>query len=395
MFKERLDKLNWPDVVRKILSANPRKAVVVAALLIAGPVLAQGFFDSLKESAKETMEQVLPQDEGEDGGEDNGEAYQARKGSAVSKEQQTSVGKVERAGLQPGSSLSQYFQTSPVFKFDNATSMETIKKEYPDLRYFSDSDTQVTIRAKSKLIEKIAFSLYQNKLRDTRIYLREGVGSSGEISAAAKSLGYTFISERDIKLVGNHNNGSTFEASTSRREHRWNVVVGALDHQREPAAIAVVAPAASGSLGVLDANASADVLQNHLTDFIRSAPLFQFTSQTPLRQIRRHYPGLGLLSGKVSDYGAQDGSSDFIDRVEFHTENDGKRLTWIGVFFKPGLNQKAMAQAFSVVLKAHYGELLRDTSSEHLVRRKDFTNAFHTRWYFRQKQWGAGIYPPS
>ena len=53
-----------------------------------------------------------------------------------------------------------------------------------------------------------------------------------------------------------------------------------------------------------------------------------------------------------------------------------------------------MAETFSSELSAHYGELLRDTSSEHLVRRADFTNAFHTRWYFRQKQWGAGIYPP-
>ena len=288
--------------------------------------------------------------------------------------------------------IDHFFAKSPVFKFDRETTLATLKRKYPDLAYDAVSVTHITQRTGSKLVQSIAFSVYEDKLTSSKILLNKNVSSAAAIAAAAKRQGYNLISERDINVVGNHPNGSTFEASTSRREVQWRVVVGPRDAKAKTAAIA--APATAAPTGALSAGSDSATLSRHLAWYLDNAALMQFTQKTPLSQIRQHYPDVALKADTAQDYQATDASTPFVERVEFHTENDGKRLTWIGVYFKPGLDQKAMAEAFSSELSAHYGELLRDTSSEHLVRRADFTNAFHTRWYFRQKQWGAGIYPP-
>ncbi len=288
--------------------------------------------------------------------------------------------------------IDHFFKQSPVFKFDRDTSLATLERKYPDLTYDAGSVTYITERTGNDLVQSVAFSVYKDKLTSSRILLKKDASSAAAIAAAARRQDYALISERDIKVVGNHSNGSTLEASTSRRETQWSIVVGPRDAQAEVASIA--APTSAMPTEPLSGSTDAAALTRHLTWFLNNAPLMQFTQNTPLQQIRQYYPGTKLMEGKASDYEAPDTANDFVERVEFHTENDGKRLTWIGVYFKPGLNQSAMASAFSSALQAHYGDLLRDTASEHLVRRADFTNAFHTRWYFRQKQWGAGIYPP-
>lgn len=290
--------------------------------------------------------------------------------------------------------LGEFLETNSVLGYDRATTLAAIQREFPDLVYSTSNYTHDTLVTGSGLVEKISFTLYKDKLTDTRIYLRENAGSSSEIASAVTALGYNLISERDNSLSGNHSNGSTFEASTSRRHVRWSLVFGAADHQLKPKKIAQSKTASAGSLGKLSGNSSVEVLQNHLRNFIRTAPLFQFGQNTPISQVKEFYPEIAPISGKVSEYAASDTTLEFIDRLEFHTENDGKRLTWIGVYFKPNLDQASMSQAFSSVLEQEYGKLVKDDASEHLARRKDFSNAFHTRWYFRQKQWGAGIYPP-
>ena len=288
--------------------------------------------------------------------------------------------------------IDHFFAKSPVFKFDRETTLATLKRKYPDLAYDAISVTHITQRTGSKLVQSIAFSVYEDKLTSSKILLNKNVSSAAAIAAAARRQGYNLISERDVNVVGNHPNGSTLEASTSRREVQWRVVVGPRDAEARTAAIA--APASAAPAGALSGDSDEAALSRHLAWFLDNAPLMQFTQGTPLAQIRQHYPDVSLMEDTAQDYQAFKTSTPFVERVEFHTENDGKRLTWIGVYFKPGLDQKAMAATFSSVLTSHYGELLRDTASEHLVRRADFTNAFHTRWYFRQKQWGAGIYPP-
>jgi len=288
--------------------------------------------------------------------------------------------------------IDHFFQQSPVFKFDTNTTLVKLKRKFPDLTYDSISVTYITHRTGSKLVQSIAFSVYEDKLQSTRILLNKNTSSAAAIAAAAKRQGYTLIGERDVSVTGHHPEGGTFEASTSRREVQWRITVGPRDGKAEVAAVS--GPASAAPADALSGATDAAALSRHLSWFLNNAPLMQFTQGTPLSQIRKYYPGAKLMEGKVSDYEAKDASTEFVERVEFHTENDGKRLTWMGIYFKPGLNQKAMAEAFSQTLNSHYGKLIRDTDSEHLVRRADFTNAFHTRWYFRQKQWGAGIYPP-
>ncbi|MFK7975957.1 MAG: hypothetical protein AB8C02_07455 [Halioglobus sp.] len=292
-------------------------------------------------------------------------------------------------------SVEQLFTESPVFTFDRGTSLENLKKTYPDLVYDDEAFTYLTRKPKNAMVEQIAFTVYEGKLTSSRVTLRQGLSSSAAIAAAAKRVGYSVITQRDVGVVASHSNGSSLEASTSRRKLHWKIVVGPKDAAHRPKPVVIPkGQAAAPTKSALGPEEGAEVLAEHLLHFLDNAPLMHFTQTTSLQQLEQYYPGLALLSGKVSDYGAVDASLDFVERVEFHTENEGKRLTWIGVYFKPGLDQSAMAEAFSSVLKQKYGKLIRDTSSEHLVRRKDFTNAFHTRWYFRQKQWSAGIYPP-
>lgn len=290
--------------------------------------------------------------------------------------------------------IDHFFARSPILNYDSNTALETLQRTYPDLAFDEQSVTYVTRRAKTPQVERIAFSLYKNRLTSSRITLKEGVSSAQAIAAAAKRRGYSIINERDIGVVASHSNGSSMEASTSRRKKQWHIVIGPRDPAADTGSVAVPVSPEAAPGAPLTADAGEPELKAHLQHFLANAPLMHFTQSTSLRQIEQYYPGLALLSGKVSDYGTDDNSTDFVERVEFHTENDGKRLTWIGVYFKPGLDQAAMAKTFSSVLAERYGPLIRDTSSEHLVRRKDFTNAFHTRWYFRQKQWSAGIYPP-
>lgn len=305
------------------------------------------------------------------------------------------LGAAFMAALTHAAPVDHLFSRSAVFTFDRDTTLETLKGKYPDLTYDAQSVTHVTRKATNKMVEKIAFSVYRDRLKSTQITLREGLSSASNIAAAATREGYSIVTERDIGVVASHSNGSSLEASTSRRKVQWKIVLGPQDSLAEPAAVALPQVTGGRPKSPLNAAAGEPAMVEHLTHFLQYAPVMHFTQATTLSQIEAYYPNLALLSGKVSDYGAPDSSLELVERIEFHTENDGKRLTWIGVYFRPGLNQSAMAQAFSRVLKDKYGTLLRDTSSEHLVRRKDFTNAFHTRWYFRQKQWSAGIYPPA
>lgn len=348
--------------------------VLLAGGAISAPVQAESLFSKLKNAASDTLNQSLPE---------------ASVDEAKATLEQTELTSTGGAG-----EIDAFFASSPVFRYHAGVTLQDIKGDFPDLSYSSQTFTHDSTDTSNSAVSRISFNVFEDRLRDTTVHLRRGAGSSEEIAQAAKKLGYSLISEREIKLVGNHTNGSTFEAGTSRKEHKWRIAIGAANAPSPGQSIQLLPSATTASLGQLDNNAGVEVLQNHLRNFLNTSPLFQFKENTRLSTIKQFYPGIALMSGKTSQYEGKDSSLAIVDRVEFHTENDDRRLKWIGVYFRPNLDQKKMSQALSATLKEKYGTLVKDEATEHLARRKDYSNAFHTRWYFRQKQWGAGIYPP-